>query len=320
MLIGDVREIPYYYNAGEGVLSELAIPVSVGRQVIGVLNVESRRLNAFDEEDMAFYTAIAGQLGVALENARLYQEVCRHADKLADALTKLRELDNLKNEFIQNVSHELRSPLSLVRGYADLLVSGELGELTSKQQEAAQIIARRGRMLSELVEDITLILQAETRPLAPTPVALGDLAHAAAEDFQVAIERAKLKLRTDITPNLPWVNGETMYLRRALDNLLANAIKFTPAGGTITVRVRQQGDYVVMEVSDTGIGIPPDQHERIFERFYQVDGSSRRRYSGVGIGLALVKEIVETHHGHVAVESQLGQGSTFTVSLPVSKG
>jgi len=105
-----------------------------------------------------------------------------------------------------------------------------------------------------------------------------------------------------------------------LDNLISNAIKFTPAGGTITVRLRQEGKQVVLEVSDTGIGVPADQLERIFERFYQVDGSSRRKYGGVGLGLALVKEIAEAYGGRVTVESQVGEGSTFTVWLPVATG
>jgi two-component system sensor histidine kinase BaeS len=114
------------------------------------------------------------------------------------------------------------------------------------------------------------------------------------------------------------VNGSYGYVRRVLDNLLDNAVKFTPAGGTITVRVRREGDQVVLEVSDTGVGIPSDQLDRIFERFYQVNGSIWRRYGGIGLGLALAKEIVETYGGRVTVESQVGEGSTFTVRLPIA--
>jgi signal transduction histidine kinase len=112
------------------------------------------------------------------------------------------------------------------------------------------------------------------------------------------------------------VRGEASYVRRDLDNLLSNAIKFTPAGGKVTIRLFSERDQVILQVSDTGIGIPADEQDEVFERFYQVDGSSRRRYGGVGLGLALVKEVVEALGGEVSLNSVLGEGSTFTVSLP----
>ena len=319
LIIGDVRTIPYYYEGAEEVRSELCVPVRAGGRVIGVLNVESCRLNAFDEDDLAFYTAIAGQLGVALENAHLYQELRRHAAELRAALTELQDLERLKNEFIQNVSHELRQPLALILGYAEWLDAGELGELAPGQRGPVQIIARRARMLSDLVEDITLLLTAETRTSEREPVAVAELARAAAEDFQRTVDEAGLTLTTDIASGLSPVTGAHLQLRRVLDNLLGNAVKFTPAGGTVSVRLWQEGDHVVLEVGDTGIGIPPEEQERVFQRFYQVDGSSRRRYSGVGLGLALVSEIVEAHGGTIHVESEVRIGSTFTVTLPVRR-
>jgi two-component system NtrC family sensor kinase len=235
-------------------------------------------------------------------------------------ITHLKELDRLKSEFIQNVSHELRSPLALIRGYAELLSTGELGELDSQQRGPVEIIARRTRMLDSLVEDITLILEAERRRLQHKPVALDDLTRAAMEDFHIMADHGGITLEMGFASDLPPVAGDPIYLRRMLDNLLNNAIKFTPSGGTVTVDARQQDDQVVLRIADTGIGIPQDQQERVFERFYQVDGSTRRRYGGVGLGLALVKEIVEKHGGSVGVESEMGEGSTFTVSLPVFRG
>ena len=319
MIIGDVREVSFYLEAAAGALSELAVPIRAGAEVIGVLNIESHRLNAFDEEDLAFYTVIAGQLGVALQNARLYQEVRRHADELAAALARSQELDRLKSQFIQNVSHELRSPVALIRGYAELLAAGELGRLEAEQEGPVATIARRAQMLSSLVEDITLILLVEARPLAQERIGLGELARAAVEDFRVAADQAGLTLKAEIGEGLPAASGEGTYLRRVIDNLLGNAVKFTPAGGTITVGVREGEGELVLEVSDTGIGIPEDQQERIFDRFYQIDGSARRRYGGAGLGLALVKEIVEAHGGTVRVSSSPKQGSTFAITLPVAR-
>ncbi len=295
------------------------VPVrSAERGIIGVLGVTNRRSRrSFTKHEVRLLSALAAYAAVALENARLYRQVRQQADELAAALARSQELESLKSQFIQNVSHELRSPLALIRGYAELLIGGELGELQPEQKRPVEIIARRTRMLSELVQDITLILEAETRPIEAVPVRLDELARAAVEDFRVAADQSRLTLKAQIAPDVPPVGGETIYLRRVLDNLIGNAIKFTPPGGAITVRVWPNRHVVLLQVADTGIGIPPDQQERIFERFYQVDGSTKRRYGGVGLGLALVKEIVEAHGGAIRVESEVGKGSSFTISLPI---
>jgi two-component system phosphate regulon sensor histidine kinase PhoR len=177
---------------------------------------------------------------------------------------------------------------------------------------------RQAQVLGALVEDITLSLAAKARSFNKEPVPMDDLVLAGADDFRVAVERADLSLIAEVQPQLPMVLGEPFYLRRVLDNLLSNAIKFTPEGGKITLKLSQKDDCVLLQVCDTGIGIPPVEQRHIFERFYQVDGSARRKYGGMGLGLALVKEIVEAHGGAVGVESKVGEGSTFTVSLPAA--
>ncbi|MBN1954387.1 MAG: GAF domain-containing protein [Anaerolineae bacterium] len=317
ILVGDVRQSPLYFEGRPDTRSELAVPISIGGEINGVLNLESPRLHAFDERDLDFYLAIAGQLGVALSNARLYEEVCRQADELTLAVNRLEELDRLKSEFIQNVSHELRSPLALVRGYAEMLDSGELGPLLEEQQGAARVIARRARMLGELVEDIILILLDEQISPTRESAAFDELAQAAVEDFQVVAEQAGLELCAEIAPCSAIVRGPATHIRRVLDNLLGNAIKFTPQGGRVTVRFWCDEEQATLNVADTGVGIPPDEQKLVFERFYQVDGSSRRRYGGLGLGLALVREIVQARQGQVFVESEVGKGSTFTVILPL---
>jgi two-component system sensor histidine kinase ResE len=255
---------------------------------------------------------------MALENARLYNEVYRYAGELANVVTELRGLDRLKTEFIQGVSHELRAPLALIRGYAELLESGELGELSSLQQGPVEIITRRAQMMGDMVEDIALLLTAKARVLIREPLEVSELARASVEDFHLAADQASLTLCAEIASGLPLVDGEPVYLRRLLDNLIGNAIKFTPSGGSVTVRVYQQDEWVVLQVVDTGIGISPEEQERIFERFYQADDSTGR-HRGFGLGLTLVKEIVAAHKGMVSVESVLEEGSVFTVKLPVSK-
>jgi PAS domain S-box-containing protein len=302
-----------------GTQSALAVPVQVGGQFYGALALSyCRERHLWQPDEIRLLKAVVHQLGLVLENAHLFEEIQLRADELAAALARLEEMDRLKDEFIQNVSHELRSPLALVRGYAEMLDAGELGEIPAAYQQPIAIIARRSRMLSDLVKDITLILEAEVSPPEPELVSLDELTRNAVEDFQVAAEQAELTLRAEITPDLPLVRGDSTYLRRVLDNLLGNAVKFTPPGGSITVRLWQEDENIALEVSDTGIGIAADKLPRIFDRFYQVDGSASRRYGGMGLGLALVRGIVEAYGGHVFAESHVGKGSKFTVFLPIA--
>jgi two-component system sensor histidine kinase BaeS len=152
--------------------------------------------------------------------------------------------------------------------------------------------------------------------MAQEPVLLAELVQAAVIAFAAPAQKAGLTLRAEVLDDAPLVMGNGRHLRMVVDNLIGNALKFTPAGGSITVSLRGIDGQAIFQVADTGIGIAVEHQERIFERFYQVDGSMRRRYGGSGLGLALVKEIVEAHGGRVAVRSELGQGSTFEVILP----
>ena len=299
-----------------GATSVLLVPVMVGERFYGVLGLENcHQKRIWSLEEIQLVEGITNQLGLGLENAHLFRETRRHADDVTAALNQLERMDQVKDEFIQNVSHELRSPLALIRGYAEMLESGELGEIQPEQQKPIAVIARRARMLADLVHDITMVLEAEVKPPEPEPVSLGEMIEAALQDFKVTARQKELRLESKVEPGLPRVLTSPNYLRRVLDNLIGNAIKFTPPGGTISVHTWAADGQIVLEVSDTGIGIPPEKIDHVFERFYQADGSARRRYGGVGLGLALVKEIVEAYGGTVSVESQVGEGTTFTVTL-----
>jgi GAF domain-containing protein/DNA-binding LacI/PurR family transcriptional regulator len=299
----------------------LLTPVQVGGRLHGVLGFTTQdKRRIWHPDEIRFSETVANQMALVVENAHLFEETQLRAEELAIALARLEELDHLKDEFIQNVSHELRSPLALVRGYAEMLDTGELGELAPDQQMPVAVIARRARMLSDLVQDITMILEAEVSPPDPEPIKWDELARNAVDDFQVAAKQAELTLESEIDSGLPPVCGAPTYLRRVLDNLLGNAVKFTPAGGTITVHLHREEEFVALEVSDTGVGIPDDKLARVFDRLYQVDGSASRRFGGMGLGLALVKEIVETYGGRVTVESRVGEGSTFKALLPIFAG
>lgn len=301
------------------VKSLVYVPLATPKQTIGVLGVANRiQANFFSQRDARVLSTLASYATAAIENASLYADAQLRADELATALEKLQEFDKLKSEFIQNVSHELRTPLAIMYGYSQVLLEGQMGELQGEQHEALVIISRRIQMLIGLVDDLTMILTTQTQAPYREPVDTALLIHTVEADFQVAIRNANLTLSVDISPNLPIIQADTRQLRRVLDNLLGNALKFTPAGGSIRLRLWQEGPNMMLEVSDTGMGIPPDRHGRIFDRFYQVDGSTKRRFGGTGLGLALVKEITEAHGGWVNVDSELGKGSTFWVCLPIS--
>ncbi len=225
------------------------------------------------------------------------------------------ELDRLQDEFIQNVAHELRTPLSLVRGYVNLLTDEQLDKET--RQRAAAITKSRVEELVKLVEAITTLHEVKPDNLNPQSVDLADLARIAVQMVQQKARRAGVKVLLHTPPDLSRIAGDPSHLLEALKQLLGNAIKFSPDGGTVTLRLSTERGRVRVEIADQGIGIPAGKLERIFDRFYQVDGSTTRRFGGLGLGLAIVKAVIEAHDGHIwASSAGDGQGSTFVFTVP----
>ena len=296
--------------------SWIGIPLIVRGATIGVLSMARERSVGFTEDELAVATDFATHAAIAIENARLYRKVQEHAARLKEAYDQLKEADRLKDEIIQNVSHELRTPLAFIKGYVELMRSGELGPLTPSQEQSLEIVARRTDHLTRLVSDFITLQVVSWETLALQEVDLGQLVRTALEDCRSTARQNGIEVRGEVPEGLPPVLADPGRIAQVLDNLLANAIKFSPEGGTITVRVRDEGEWLRTEVSDTGIGIPPDKLTRVFDRFYQVNGTTRRRFGGAGLGLAIVKQIVEAHGGKVGVESELGKGSTFYFTLP----
>jgi signal transduction histidine kinase len=292
--------------------SEVSVPLVSRGQVLGVLNVHAKQPNGFDESDMHFLETLAGQLGAALSRAR-------RAEQLREAYQALQEADRLKEEMLQNVSHELRTPLTYITGYTDLLLEGEMGELNADQHEGLQVVFAKAQTLARLVNDIITLQTVEGGDVHYEHFGLPDLLREAATSSEIVARTAGVELVLDVAPDLPDVRADRLRIGQVLDNLLENAIKFSPGGGQVTVRARMEGAEVYVAVSDTGIGIPPDELERIFERFYQVSAGPARRFGGVGLGLSICKTIVEAHRGRIWAESTPGQGSTFTFTLPLEE-
>jgi signal transduction histidine kinase len=314
--VPDVSREPKYISVDPRVRSEICVPLKIADRVLGVLDVESYEINSFSAADEHLLQALAGQIATSLERIRLLAEAQQRADELVNTLKQQKELARLRDEFVQNVSHEFRTPLAIVAGYIEILESREFGPLPQEYRQPINIIAKRVRLLSKLVEDLTALLDLAAHEGDFTILRISDLITPLYAEFRMRALSEQIELTLDVESSLPSIRGEETLLRKAVDSLVENAIKFTPPSGRVEIRAKAQDHSVLLQVSDTGVGFPPEEKDRIFERFYQVDGTSTRRFGGAGLGLALVKQIVDLHGGKLSVQSELGQGSTFQISLP----
>jgi hypothetical protein len=295
----------------------LIVPLVIQERVVGLIAAAyTSEICCPGEREIALVTGIARQAAIAIENASLYQDLQLHATRLERAYSDLKELDKHKTQFIQNVSHELRTPFTLIKGYLELLLDEEMGSLNDKQKEALEAVTERTRVLGRLINDIVTIQSIDASSLDVQEFELPPLFHVAVENAQV--RAPGVRLQSETPPGLPPVKADPNLIERALNHLLDNAIKFSPDGGAITLRARAEGQMVRVEVEDNGIGIPPEALPFVFDRFYQVDGSTTRRFDGAGLGLAVVKQIAEVHGGQIGVRSIEGQGSTFYFTLPAA--
>ncbi len=316
--IPDTQQDPDYIVFDPAVRSLLVVPLMYKGQVIGTLNVDDDKPDAFPPDTVRILSIAGAQAAVAIENARLFEALKERAERLAQAHRELQESDRLRTEFVQNISHELRTPLTFIRGYVELLLDGVLGRLTQQQAESLLIVAERTARVTQLVDDILALQQVERGDLHLVPVSLEQIAHAEVRSAKAMAVQEGLSLIEEYAPDLRPALGDPERLGQVFANLIGNAIKFTPGPGTITVRLANAEGAIRADVIDEGIGIAEDHLERVFERFYQVDGSSKRRFRGTGLGLAIVKEIIDAHGGTITVSSEVGTGSTFSFALPVA--
>jgi GAF domain-containing protein len=313
--VPDTQLEPDFIFFDPNIRSLLVVPLIIRDRAIGTLSIDDVKANAFDNE-LRLLTIAAAQAAVAIENAQLYESLRKSYSELEQAYNELRELDKMKSEFVQNISHELRTPLTFIKGYVELLVDGDMGELTPEQATATNIIANKAESLSRLVDDIISLQQAGRDQLRVEHLSLAEVGHAATAAAQASAAEAGITLHDEIPDGLiAPVAADRRRITQVFDNLLGNAIKFSNLGDTVTVRMFEQGAIIRTEVEDTGIGIPVDKLPRIFDRFYQVDGTTTRRFGGTGLGLTIVKQIVEAHGGEVGAESQVDKGSLFYFTM-----
>ena len=279
-------------------------------QVTGLLVVGVNPRRELDESYRDFFELVGGHVATAVANARAYEEERRRAEALE-------ELDRAKTLFFNNISHEFRTPLTLMLGpIQDLLTSGSA--LSLGQREALELLRHNALRLLRLVNTLLDFSRIEAGRMEAVYelVDLAALTTDLASSFRSAIEKAGMALLIERVPDLPLVYVDQQMWEKIMLNLLSNAFKYT-IRGTITVRIELKGQAVEVSVRDTGVGIPTSELPHMFERFHRVKGTAGRTYEGTGIGLSLVHELVKLHAGTIRVSSTLGQGSTFTISLPL---
>ncbi|MCJ7745111.1 MAG: ATP-binding protein, partial [Actinobacteria bacterium] len=270
------------------------------------------------DEDVLLLEAMGRHAGVAIENARLYEETRTHLQSLEVAHQELMELDRMKSDFVSSVSHELRSPLAVIEGFARTLVEhfDRIGRDTAK--ESIEIILKKSTILERLIANILDMSRIEAGRLEVNLdiLDLRELCQRVVGDEERMVEFHEINL---VTPDKEMeVVADPDRGEVVLGNLIRNAIKFSPEGGAVTISVREAGDMAEVCVTDEGIGIPEEEHEKIFDRFYQVDSGENRSFPGTGLGLYITNELLHAMGGTIRVESEPGKGSTFTFTLPLA--
>jgi two-component system phosphate regulon sensor histidine kinase PhoR len=234
-------------------------------------------------------------------------------------ITEIRRLERVRRDFVANVSHELKTPLTAIQGFAETLLGGAL-EDAKNSRRFLDIIKSHAERLGRLTDDLLKLarIEAGKMEIEPRPLSVAELVAPCLEIARAKAKSKRLTFKEAYPEDLPLVSGDNDALGEVIQNLLDNAIQYTPAGGRITISARATGEEVSISVSDTGIGIPRDDQERIFERFFRVDAARSKEVGGTGLGLAIAKHLVELNGGRIEVQSELGKGSTFTVFLPVA--
>jgi signal transduction histidine kinase len=292
---------------GSPAVTQLATPVRAEGRVIGLITLESRRAHAFSPEDVAFVERVADRAAVAIENSRLYETI--HAANKA------------KNDFISLVTHELRVPMTSIKGYTDLILGGLVGPLTDQQREFLETIKRNLQRMNVLISDLSDINRIESGRMnfELAPFELGEAVMEVIASLRESVTARKQTLSVELTDDLPLVYADRTRFSQVLTNLVSNANKYTPDEGQIEIEARQNGEFVVVKVRDNGLGISEADQAHLFTQFFRSDDEQARRQTGWGLGLSIVKKMVEAQGGAIHCVSAYREGSEFSFTVPSAK-
>jgi signal transduction histidine kinase len=319
--INDIRADPEYDQAPmlaiEGMRTFLAVPLLREGDPIGVMVLVRSAVRPFTTKQIELVETFADQAVIAIENARLFEQVQTRTRELAKTVEDLEIASQHKSQFVANMSHELRTPLAAILGYAELIQEGFYGAVPEKSMDALTRIRSNGKHLLGLINTVLDIAKIESGQftLNMAEYAIESVVETVRSATESLAQSKKLALKTEVAKSLPIGIGDEQRLTQVLLNLVGNAIKFTDAG-EVRVSAKAVNGHFNISVIDTGPGIPAQHQTRIFEQFHQVDSSNTKAKGGTGLGLAIAKQIVEMHGGRIWVESTVGKGSTFQLELP----
>jgi len=318
MVIDDLaacRALPVPHWAPSGARSEVAIPLQYHDRHIGVLDLFSSHPAALDRVDLEILVTISHQLAILIVQER-WDNQDYTSEQLSQAYDRLQELTELKDQILQNVSHELRTPLTLIKGYIELIMTGQMGELLSDQRQSLQVVLRKADEVVRIVEQMVALTPPSRPSVDQQRISIRALFTEMAEVYARRTEGSPIVWDFRVAGDDLYLSGDIDKIRQICYSILDNSVKFSPDGGRISVHAASEQAYVHLVFEDEGVGIPQPRLTQIFETFYQVDGSSTRRFGGLGLGLAVVNRAVVAHNGKVWAESELGKGSVFHVLLP----
>jgi len=289
----------------------LVVPLLRGNRIIGALVVRRRAPGSFPSAIVELLETFAAQSALAIHNASLFTEIDEKSRELEVA-------SQHKSQFLANVSHELRTPLNAILGYTELVLDDIYGQVPNKIREVLKRVQTNGQHLLGLINDVLDLskIEAGQMALSVTAYSLDDILHGVVASLEPLAAEKRLKLALDLAPGLPIGHGDARRIAQVLLNLVGNAIKFTDRGEVGVAAMAENGRFRIA-VRDTGPGIPPAEQKRVFDEFHQVDNSTTKAKGGTGLGLAIAKQIIDLHGGKIWLDSKPGQGSTFTISLPV---
>lgn len=303
--------------------SMLVVPLNVNNRVIGALSIDSDTPSAFTADHERVLNIVAAQVAAAIENARLLQETHRRAVELETAYRRLQSLNEFREELVHNISHDLRAPMTFVRGYVELMREQILGPLTAEQVSALEVIDRKSDAMLRLINEILKMKDIRPDTLEFVDANLCEVVRQHVEQARLTYGNKGIIFDSAPMPAPLIARIDTDYIDRVIENLVANAVKFSPVGGHIRIYCEPSEDHRFgrVFVQDEGIGIPSDKLNYVFKRFFQIEVPTGDPVeNGIGIGLSIVKQIVEAHDGKIEVESEVGKGSTFWFSLPLREG